>query len=264
MIAACTAPWGSISSIEGTARVQRIEPALLVALAAHGEHGAVVRVLSADEGLTAAYVHGGRSRRQAPVMQLGNRLALDVVARGEGQLPVASVHLLASNLALMNGALPLAVVDYLAALAAACLPEGEPQPRLFALFDAVLAAASAGADRLDLGAALVRLELALLAELGLGLDLASCAATGTSDDLAYVSPKSRQAVSRAAGLPWAARLLPLPGFVRDGGPADPAVLADGLALSGHFLLRDLVAGSPAAARLGTARARVAGLACNGG
>lgn len=237
----------------------RIEPALVVALHPHGEHGLVGRFLGADEGLVAAYVHGGRGRALRPVLQLGNQVALDITPRRAGQLPVAAVHALASNMAMLHGPAAIAMVEHVCALAAAVLPESEAQPVLTPLIAALLAAAGAGADRLTLGAALVRLELALLAELGLGLDLASCAATGSRDDLAYVSPKSRQAVSLAAGLPYAARLLPLPAFVQGGGPADAGALADGLKLSGHFLLRDLVAGNPAEARLRAGRDRLAGL-----
>jgi DNA repair protein RecO (recombination protein O) len=237
----------------------RIEPALVLALIAHGEHAVVGRFLSADQGLVVAYVHGGRGRKLRAVLQAGNLVALDMVQRSRSQLPTASVHPLASNLALLHGAAGLAIVDYVAALAAATLPEGVPQPRLYPQFAALFAAAGAGAGRLDLGAVLVRLELALLAELGLGLDLSHCAATGSAEDLAYVSPKSRQAVSRGAGDPYAARLLILPGFLRDGGPADPQSLAQGLALSGHFLLHNLVSGNPAEPRLTAARGRVVGL-----
>jgi DNA repair protein RecO (recombination protein O) len=237
----------------------RIEPALVVAAIAHGEHGAVARFLCESMGLLAAYVPGGRGRTLRAVLQPGQVVALDLVERRPGQLRQAAVHPLASNLAMIHGAAAIAMVDYLGALAAATLPEDEPHPRLFPLFEALFAAAGAGSDALTMGAALVRLELALLAELGLGLDLASCAATGSRDDLAFVSPKSRQAVSRAAGLPWAARLLPLPGFLLAGGPADAAALADGLTLSGHFLTRNLLAGNPAEARVWAARERLCGL-----
>ena len=234
----------------------RVEPALVVALAPHGEHAVVGRFLSADQGLVAAYVQGGRGRKLRAVLQLGNRVALDLVSKSPQQLAFATVHPLAANLALMHGPAALALVDYLASLAAATLPEGEAQPRLFPLFDALLGGAAAGAAALDVGPALVRLELAVLVELGFGLDLASCAATGTVQDLAFVSPKSRQAVSRAAGLPWAARLLPLPGFLLGTGEADAAAIADGLALTGHFLARDVLRDSAAAKRCWSARERL--------
>jgi DNA repair protein RecO (recombination protein O) len=198
----------------------RIEPALVVALFPHGEHGVVGRFLSESAGLVAGYVAGGRGRNLRPVLQIGNLVALDLVERRAGQLKQATVHALASNMAMLHGPPAMAIIDYGAALAAATLPEDEPQPQLYALFAALFAGAGAGTDALTLGATLVRLELALLTALGLGLDLSCCAATGSAEDLAYVSPKSRQAVSRAAGLPYAGKLLPLPSFVASGGPAD--------------------------------------------
>jgi len=237
----------------------RVEPALVVALAPHGEHAVVARFLSADQGLVAAYVQGGRGRKLRPVLQIGNRVALDLVTRSQGQLAFATVHPLSTNMAMMHGPAALALVDYLASLAATCLNEGEAQPRLFALFDALFGGGAAGATAADVGPALVRLELALLAELGLGLDLASCAATGATEDLAFVSPKSRQAVSRAAGEPWAAKLLPLPGFLLGQGEADAAAIAAGLALSGHFLARDVLRDGAAAKRTWTARERLVSL-----
>ncbi|WP_197042005.1 DNA repair protein RecO [Sandarakinorhabdus oryzae] len=239
--------------------MQRVEPALVVALAPHGEHAVVGRFLSAEQGLVAAYVQGGRGRKLRAVLQPGNRVALDLVTKSAGQLAFATVHPLTTNLALMHGPAALALVDYLASLAAATLPEGEPQPQLYPLFDALFGAAAAGALAADVGPALVRLELALLAELGIGLDLASCAATGTTGDLAFVSPKSRQAVSRSAGEPWASRLLPLPAFLLGQGEADAAAIADGLALTGHFLAREVLRDAVAAKRTWTARERLVGL-----
>ena len=100
-------------------------------------------------------------------------------------------------------------------------------------------------DDVRIGPALmVRLELAVLSELGFGLDLTCCAATGSTQDLIYVSPKSGRAVSREAGAPWADRLLPLPGFLAgrvDGEGATPADVAAGFALTGYFLDRDVYA-----------------------
>jgi DNA repair protein RecO (recombination protein O) len=241
----------------------RIEPALVVALSPHGEHAVVARFLSADQGLVAAYVQGGRGRKLRPVLQIGNRVALDLVTKSPGQLAFATVHPLSTNMAMMHGPAALALVDYLASLAATCLNEGEAQPRLFPLFDALFGGGAAGALPADVGPALARLELALLAELGLGLDLASCAATGSTEDLAFVSPKSRQAVSKGAGEPWAAKLLPLPGFllgvVGGEGEADAAAIADGLALTGHFLAREVLRDGAAAKRTWTARERLVSL-----
>ena len=252
----------TLAEIRYDARVNRLEPALLLALIAHGEHGAVARIFSTDQGLGSVYIRGARGRRMRGLLQIGNILALDVVTRGEQQLPVATPYLLTSCLAMLHGAAALAMVEHACLLCSQLLPEGEAQPRLYGQVAAVVAAAGAGAPPLALGSALVRLELALLQELGLGLDLASCAATGTADDLAFVSPRSRQAVSRAAGLPWAARLLPLPAFVLAGGDGDAEQVAQGLALTGHFLERDVLAGHPhgkARERIRAARARLAGL-----
>lgn len=237
----------------------RVEPALVVALLPHGEHAVVARFLSADQGLVPAYVQGGRGRKLRPVLQIGNRVALDLATRSQGQLAFATVHPLGTNMAMMHGPAAMALVDYLASLAAACLNEGEAQPRLFPLFDALFGGAAAGALAADVGPALVRLELALLAELGIGLDLASCGATGSTEDLAFVSPKSRQAVSRGAGLPWAAKLLPLPGFLLGAGTADAAAIGDGIALTGHFLAREVLRDGTAAKRAWTARERLVSL-----
>ena len=104
------------------------------------------------------------------------------------------------------------------------------------LLDAIDAAPSAAAW----GAALVRYELLLLAELGFGLDLDRCAVTGSNDNLVAVSPKSGRAVSAAEAEPYAGKLLPLPAFVRDGGAASWPEIAQGLKITGHFLLRDLL------------------------
>lgn len=244
--------------------MKRLDPALLIGLLGHGENGAIVRLLTAEGGLQSAYVHGGRGRRLRPVLQIGNRLSVDLVARGETALPVASVQLLAANMAMLHGPAGLALVDHVTTLAATLLPEGVAQPQLFPLIDALLAAAGAGAEPLVQGAALVRLELALLAELGLGLDLRCCAATGSPDDLAFVSPRSRQAVSRGAGEPWAARLLPLPAFLIGAGAATMPDVAAGLRLTGHFLARDALAGQARREAVLHGRARVvAGLTGEG-
>ncbi len=239
--------------------MQRLEPALLLSALPHGETAVIARVLSADQGVVAAYVHGGRGRRLRPVLQTGNRLALDLADGGGQRLPVAGVHLLAANLAMLHGPAAIEMVGHVCGLLAALLPEAVAQPRLFAMADALLAGAGAGAAGPVLGAALVRLELALLAELGLGLDLARCAATGARTDLAYVSPRSRQAVARGPGAPWASRLLPLPAFLISDAPAAAADVADGLRLSGHFLARDALAGTRGRDGLLAARARAVAL-----
>jgi DNA repair protein RecO (recombination protein O) len=231
-------------------------PALVLTLLPHGEHAGVLRVLTAEQGLMAGYVPGARSRKQRALLEAGNLLALTATPRSG--LPLFSVEPIALRAALVSGLPALAALDWVTALLATTLPEAVPQPRLFAALDGLAAALAAGAPALAIGGAVAQLELLALAELGLGLDLASCAATGTSADLAFVSPKSRQAVSRAAGQPWAARLLPLPGFLLEAGVADADAMRDGLRLSGHFITRDCLAALalPQQQRLGAARARL--------
>ncbi|KAB7643749.1 DNA repair protein RecO [Polymorphobacter fuscus] len=216
-------------------------PAIIVALLSHGEHGAVVRFLTPDHGLVAGYVRGGRSRRLRPVLQAGNEVALSLRARVDTQLAAATVELTRARAALATTAQALAVLDWLTALTATALAQEVPHPALYRTLDAIIDGIAAGAGPLALGEAIVRYEHLLLAELGFGLDLTRCAATGTTDDLVFVSPRSRQAVSAAAGAPYAARLLPLPALLR-GGPVDAEGVRAGLTLTGHFLGADVLAG----------------------
>ena len=219
----------------------RIETkAIVCALRSHGEHGAVVRLMTPDDGLQAAYVRGARGRRMRPVLIAGNVVEARLSARTDTQLPQATVELIHSRGPLLSEPLPTAAIEWTAALTASALPEGQPYPRLYsaleALLDAIEAAPSAG----GWGTALVRYELLLLAELGFGLDLDRCAVSGSNDNLVAVSPKSGRAVSAAEAEPHLSSLLPLPRFVREGGGASWSEIADGLELTGHFLLRDVL------------------------
>jgi len=214
--------------------------AIVCALRAHGEHGAVVRLMTPDEGLVAAYVRGARGRRMRPVLIPGNVVQAQLSARTDAQLPQAAVELVHSRGPLLSEPLPAAAIEWAGVLTATALPERQPYPPLYSalegLFDAIEAAPSAS----GWGAALVRYELLLLAELGFGLDLDRCAVTGGNDDLVAVSPKSGRAVSAAEAEPYAGKLLALPTFVREGGSASWEEIAQGLDLTGHFLARDLL------------------------
>lgn len=224
----------------------RVE-ALILAVRAHGEHGAVVRALTADHGLQPGYVRGGRSTRLRPVLQPGNLVVGDWRARTDSQLAALTVELVRSRAPMFAQPLPAAAIDWIATLTATALPEAQPYPILFATLAAVLDAIEAAPAARDWAAALVRYELLLLAELGFGLDLGQCAATGATDGLVWVSPNSGATVSAAAGEAYRDRLLPLPGFLREGGAGDwPQVIA-GLRLTGHFLARDLLSGRAAEA-----------------
>lgn len=214
--------------------------ALILSVRAHGEHGAIVRALTRAAGVQPGYVRGGRSRRLKPVLQPANAVQGEWRARTEEQLPGLTVELIHSRAPLFAEALPAAALDWATALTAAALPEHQPYPALFDALEAVLAAVEAAPAARGWAVALVRYELLLLAELGFGLDLTQCAATGTEDDLGWVSPRSGGAVSRAAAIGYENRLLPLPTFLREGGAADwPDILA-GLAITGHFLERDVL------------------------
>jgi len=216
--------------------------AIVCAVRAHGEHGAIVRALTPDDGLLAGYVRGGRSRRLKPILIPGNLVRADYRARTEEQLPSLAVELVESRAGLLGEPLPAAAIDWATALTAATLPEGQPYPRLHAALDGVLAAVVAAPTARGWGAAMVRYELLLLSELGFGLDLSGCVAGGEGDDLTFVSPKSGGAVSRGMGEVYRDRLFSLPRFLIDGGTGDWTDILAGFRLTGHFLERDLLHG----------------------
>ena len=233
----------------------RIEaPAIVCGLRAHGEHGAVVRLMTAEHGLQAAYVRGARGRRMRPVLIAGNLVLAMLSARTDNQLPQATVELTHSRAPLLAEPLPAAAIEWATALTATALPEAQPYPRLYSALDALLAAIEAAPSASGWGTALVRYELLLLAELGFGLDLESCAVNGSTKDLVAVSPRSGRAVSAAEAEPYAGKLLPLPRFVREGGQASWSDIAQGLDLTGHFLMRDVL--TQRSAVLGEARSRL--------
>lgn len=226
--------------------------ALVLGARPHGESGVVLEVMTADYGRHLGLVKGGRSRRMQPVLQPGNTVQVTWRARLESHLGMFTADLITSRAAkLMESAAGVYGIQIVAGHLR-YLPERDPHPALYA-------AAGVIADHLDdLGDAarlIVRFELALLDDLGFGLDLSSCAATGVTTDLAYVSPRSARAVSRAAGEPYRDRLFQLPGFLLS--PLDPTppsveALKQALSLTGYFLDRH-VAG-PRAIPLAEARA----------
>ncbi|MBV9078245.1 MAG: DNA repair protein RecO [Methylobacteriaceae bacterium] len=230
---------------------------LVIGLRAHGESAALVELMTRAHGRHLGLVHGARSRRLAPVLQPGNRVQAAWRARLDEQLGTYTVEPEISRAAALIAS-PLALAG-LAALAAALrlLPERDPHP---ALFETAELLADHLADASAAPALFVRFELVLLAELGFGLDLSACAATGATVDLAYVSPKSGRAVGRLPGEPWRDRLLPLPAFLAEPGEAAPAAaeLAAGFRLTAHFL--EAHAGGERYVREGGERARFVALA----
>lgn len=207
----------------------------------HGETDIILETMTLDHGRHLGLVRAGRSKRHRPVLQPGNELSLTWRARLSdhlGQFQVEPENLRAGDL--MTSGMGLAALQHLAFLLR-LLPERHPYPRIFNALTVVLDHLGA-AD--TAGALLVRFELELLKELGSGLDLGSCAATGTSEDLAYVSPKSARAVSRNAGRPYHDKLLALPGFLLDGQRQAGSELTwtdivQGFELTGFFLDRQL-------------------------
>ena len=217
--------------------------AIVCAVRAHGEHGAILRALTREAGLVAGYVRGGRSRRLRPILIPGNRIALELRARTEEQLAGATVELLESRAPLLAEPLAAAAIDWVTSLTAATLPENQPYPALFGALSAVLDAIGVAASARQWAAALARYELLLLAELGFGLNLDECVVTGSAEDLAFVSPRSGGAVSGAAASGYEERLFRLPPFLR-GLEGDPVMadILDAMAMIGHFLDRDVLDG----------------------
>jgi len=218
----------------------------------HGENHVIAEVFASQHGRWRGLVHGGAARARRAWLQPGNLAEAGWRARTAEQLGTLTLEPQAQPAATaLSDSLALAALQALVAELALC-PERAPYPRLYEGARLVLENLHA---REVFPALLARFELALLAELGFGLDLSRCALTGRQDDLAWVSPRSGRAASRAAGAPWAEKLLPLPAFLlgRDDAP-DAAEVAAGLRLTGHFLRQRLLA--PAGRDLPAARARL--------
>ncbi|MCA6120729.1 DNA repair protein RecO [Bradyrhizobium sp. WSM 1704] len=207
----------------------------------HGESSAIVELLTREHGRHLGLVRGGAGSRMRPLLQPGNSVTAVWRARLDehlGMYTVEGTRLRAATL--LGSSFAVYGVTHLAALAR-LLPERDPHEDIYEMLQWTLD------DFEDAGTAavhLIRFELAMLAELGFGLDLENCAATGATSDLIYVSPKSGGAVSRAAGEPWADRLLPLPAFLREGEVATNSWseqdLRDGFEITGLFLLRHVL------------------------
>lgn len=227
------------------------DEAIVLGSKRHGESSTIVELMTREHGRHLGLVRGGTGRRLRPILQAGNGVSAVWQARLDEHLGLYAVEGMelraASFLAVSHALYGLMHLAELCRL----LPERDPHPRVHAELSAVLD------ELLDLRAAasgLVRFELLLLAELGFGLDLESCAATGTTTDLVYVSPKSGRAVSRQAGEPWKEKLLRLPEFVQGPDAGQPSVedISAGFDLTGFFLLRHVL--DPQGLRLPDARA----------
>ncbi|ACG78278.1 recombinational DNA repair protein (RecF pathway) [Phenylobacterium zucineum HLK1] len=210
------------------------DDAFVLAARAHGETGAIVELLTSAHGRYAAHVAGGASRKVRPFLQPGARVIARYRARVSDQLGSAAIEPVGEGpAALFDDPLALSGLSAAAAVAAGALPEREPHPGAFLAFEALTGALT----HPDVWPAVfVRFEAGLLQDLGFGLDLSKCAATGITDDLVWVSPRTGRAVSRQAGEPYKDRLLALPPFLLSAqGGLRAGDVAAGLALTGHFL-----------------------------
>ncbi|MFD1911476.1 DNA repair protein RecO [Halodurantibacterium flavum] len=211
----------------------------LLSMRPHGETAAIIEVFTPQRGRHAGVVRGGGGRRMAPVLQPGAQLSLHWRARLEDHLGAFTVEPLRQRAAnVLGDRLALAALSSVCALLSFTLPERAPHPGLYNRTQGLLDQIT-GAGGQDWTTGYLHWELALLEEMGFGLDLGRCAILGTRDDLAFVSPRSGRAVSRAGAGDWAPRLLPLPAGLLGQGPMPPADLAQGLQLTGHFLAQNL-------------------------
>jgi DNA repair protein RecO (recombination protein O) len=217
----------------------------------HGETSVILELMTLERGRHLGLVRGGAGTRLRGALQPGNLLRATWRARLDehlGYYAVEGLNLRAAGL--LGAAHAVHGVTHLAELCR-LLAEREPHGRVFAALQAILDGID---DPLIAATLIARFELALLAELGFGLDLSCCAATGTTADLAYVSPRSGRAVSRAAGHDYRDKLLPLPDFLQSEVSAPSAAdLRHAFALTGFFLDRHAFA--PRGMALPAARAR---------
>lgn len=206
---------------------------VLLAVRRHGESNAIVEVFTRAHGRHAGVVRGGASRKMAPLLQVGAQLDVVWRARLEEHIGAFTVELTRSRAGyVIDDRLALAGLTSVAALLGFALPEREPHDALYRRTIGVLDLLE---DPVIWPLAYLRWELSLLEDLGYGLDLSQCAATGSTDDLIYVSPKTGRAVSRRGAGQWADRLLPLPPVLLRTGEAPDTELIEALRVTGFFL-----------------------------
>ncbi|KUJ85074.1 DNA repair protein RecO [Ruegeria marisrubri] len=206
---------------------------ILLTTRRHGETAAIIEVFTEGHGRHAGVVRGGTSRKIAPILQPGAQLDVTWHARLQEHIGTFQVEPLRSRAAAaFSGRLALSGLNAVVALLSFCLPEREPHPGIYKQTEQLMDLL--GQDEIW-PLAYLRWELALLEELGFGLDLSRCAVTGATEGLVYVSPRSGRAVSAEGAGCWADRLLPLPPVLRGQGTAPDAEIATGLRTTGYFL-----------------------------
>ncbi len=211
---------------------------VILSVRPHGENGGIVSLLTENHGRAAGYVYGATSSKTRGLLEIGNVVAASWQAKSSDQLGTYTLELEKSYAAdVLDESIKLTALQSACALADRTLPEHEKHPGVYQGMRALLEAFSS-----DLWAvSYIYWEIGLLRELGFGLDLSKCAATGVNDKLIYVSPKSGAAVSESAGEPYRHLMLALPPFLRGEARFDPQDILDGLKLTGHFLLNRVFA-----------------------
>lgn len=205
---------------------------LIIGVRRHGESSVIAEVMVAGRGRQLGLIRGGRSSRLAATLQPGNSVQVTWRARLEEHLGTFQLELLEARAATLIADRLRLYASQLVCEHLHLLPERESNDRLLAQAVRIM---DLDDTPLALGAAVAHYELAFLEELGFGLDLTSCAATGVTSDLTHVSPKTGRAVSRAAAEPYLNRLLRLPPFLIGTGEPTPEDVADAFRLTGHFL-----------------------------
>ena len=236
------------------------DDAIVLSVRPLGESSTILEGLTRDHGRHAGLVRGGASRKMRGLLQPGNTLRVHWRARLSEHLGSFTIEPLRTRAGeMMEARHALMGLNAFTSIASAVLPEREPHAPVFEAGEILLDAMAADTFE-HWGPLFVRWETGLLDALGFGLDLTRCAATGTSDDLRYVSPRSGRAVSGVAGAPYRKRLLPLPLFLLASQNAEPSpqeILA-GLQLTGYFLAERVL--KPHARELPLQRARLIELA----
>ncbi len=218
--------------------MQWTDEGIVLGIKRHGEANAILELMTREHGRHLGLVRGGAGSRMRPVLQPGNVVSAVWRARLDehlGNYTVEGMRLRAAEF--FDNPHAIYGVSYLAGLVR-LLPERDPHESIHAALEDILQRLE---DPIIAAPLAVRFEMQVLTELGFGLDLASCASTGATEELVYVSPKSGRAVSRTAGEPWANKMLRLPGFLA--GTAEVASngdVADGFALTGYFLARHVL------------------------
>lgn len=219
-----------------------VDDAIILGARRHGEHDAIIDVLTQDFGRFRGFLRAGTGKKLRGIIQMGNHIHATWRSRVEENLGTMSVEIVTERASLLfSDQQRLAAMTNATSLVAAMLPEREAAPQIFGALTAFLdVLIEDGLSPAEWGQVLIKFEMGLLQNLGYGLDLSCCASTGQIEDLIYVSPKSGRAVSAEAGLPFHDKLLTLPSFlVSDKDPSESDIY-DALVLTGYFLQRHIL------------------------